>query len=81
MFCHITENWRGRSLTSYEVVVNLIANTTTKTDLSIQAILDTRNYPVGIKITDEQMKGLNLRSHDFHSDWNYTLEPHISINR
>jgi len=81
MFCHITENWRGRSLTSYEVVVNLIANTTTKTDLRIQATLDTCDYPVGIKITDEEIKGLNLRGHDFHSDWNYTLEPHISINR
>ena len=58
----------GKSLTSYEVVVNLIANTTTKTDLSIQTTLDTRDYPVGIKITDEQIKGLNLRGHDFHSD-------------
>ena len=81
MFCHITENWRGRSLTSYEVVVNLIANTTTKTDLRIQATLDTRDYPVGIKVTDEQIKGLNIRGHDFHSDWNYTIEPHIIINR
>jgi hypothetical protein len=75
MFCHITENWRGRPLTSYEVIVNLIANTTTKTELKIQAALDNSEYPTGIKITDEQMEQLNLRRHDFHSDWNYTIEP------
>ena len=81
MFCHITENWRGRPLTSYEVIVNLIANTTTKTELKIQAALDNREYPTGIKITDEQMKELNLRRHDFHSDWNYTIEPRIGKKR
>ena len=78
MFCHITENWRSRPLTSYEVIVNLIANTTTRAGLKIQAVLDTRDYPTGIKITGEQMTELNLRKHDFHgSDWNYTLEPRI----
>jgi len=81
MFCHITENWRGCPLTDYEVIVNLIANTTTKTELKIQATLDTHEYPIGIKITDEQMKELNLRRHDLHSDWNYTLEPHIRKKR
>lgn len=78
MFCHITENWRSRPLASYEVIVNLIANTTTRAGLKIQAVLDTRDYPTGIKITGEQMTELNLRKHDFHgSDWNYTLEPRI----
>jgi len=81
MFCHITENWRGRPLTNYEVIVNLIANTTTKTELKIQAALDNREYPTGIKITDEQMKELNLRRHDLHSDWNYTIEPRIGKKR
>src|SRR5712691_4420488 len=77
MFCHITGNWRGRPLSSYGVIVNLIANTTTSTGLTIEADLDTRDYPTGIKITDEQISELNLTKHDFHgSDWNYTLEPH-----
>jgi len=76
MFCHITGNWRGRPLSSYEVIVNLIANTTTSSGLTIEAELDTHDYPTGVKITDGQMKELNLRKHDFHgSDWNYTLEP------
>jgi hypothetical protein len=76
MFCHITGNWRGRPLSSYGVIVNLIANTTTSTGLTIGAELDTRAYPTGIRITDEQMRELNLTKHNFHgSDWNYTLEP------
>jgi hypothetical protein len=76
MFCHITENWRGRPLISYEVVVNLIAHTTTTTGLTIQAMLDTHDYPTGIKITTAQMSKLNLSPHDFHgADWNYTLKP------
>jgi len=76
LFCHITGNWRGRPLSSYSVIVNLIANTTTSTGLTIAADLDTRDYPTGIKITDEQMKELRLTKHHFHgSDWNYTLAP------
>jgi transposase len=76
MFCHITGNWRGRPLSSYGVIVNLIANTTTSNGLTIEAELDTRAYPTGIRITDEQMRELNLTKHNFHgSDWNYTLEP------
>ena len=76
MFCHITGNWRGRPFSSSGVIVNLIANTTTSTGLTIAADLDTREYPTGIKITDEQMKELSLTKHDFHgSDWHYTLEP------
>jgi hypothetical protein len=79
MFCHITGNWRGRPLSSYSVIVNLIGNTTTSTGLTIAAELDTHDYPTGIKITDEQMKDLNLTKHDFHgADWNYTLEPHTA---
>jgi transposase len=76
MFCHITGNWRGRPLRSYGVVVNLIANTTTSTGLTIAADLDTRDYPTGIKITDEQMRELSLTRHSFHGcDWHYSLEP------
>ena len=66
-------------LSSYEVIVNLIANTTTSSGLTIEATLDTCDYPTGIKVTDEQMRELSLRKHDFHgSDWNYTLEPHVN---
>ncbi len=77
MFCHITENWRGRPLISHEVAVNLIANTTTKAGLYIKAQLDQGRYPTGLKVTDEQMKNINLHPADFHGkDWNYTIKPH-----
>jgi len=76
MFSHITENWRGRPLISREVVVNLIANVATSTGLHIQAELDLNEYPSGIKVTDAQMKQLNIQPADFHgSDWNYTIKP------
>ena len=61
MFCHITENWRGRPLVSREVVVNLIGNTTTKTGLTIQAKLDEHSYPIGQKISDEELSKVNLQ--------------------
>ena len=75
MFCHITENWRGRPLVSHEVIVNLIGNTTTKTGLRIQTGLDSQNYPIGIEVPDEVMKGLNLEKSEFHGDWNYRILP------
>ena len=76
MFSYITENWRGRPLISREVVVNLIANVSTSAGLHIQAELDLNEYPSGIKVTDAQMKQLNIQPADFHgSDWNYTISP------
>ncbi len=76
MFCHITENWRGRPLLSLAVIVNLIANTTTTTGLKIQAALDPGLYPTGIKITDQQMKEVNVHRATFHGkDWNYCIKP------
>ena len=69
-------NWRGRPLTSHEVVVNTIAATTTRTGLTVTAELDTGSYAKGIKITDQQMRDLErtaLRHHEFHGEWNYTL--------
>ncbi len=76
MFSYITENWRGRPLISHEVIVNLIANTTTTTGLQIEAELDLNRYPTGLKITDQQMKELNLHPADFHGkDWNYKIKP------
>jgi len=76
MFSYITKNWRGRPLTSYEVIVNLIANTQTETGLQIKAQLDTAHYPTGIKITDEELDALRLEKAEFHGEWNYTLKSH-----
>jgi len=76
MFSHITENWRGRPLVSHEVIVNLIANTKTKAGLRIQAKLDPSKYPTGIRVSDRQLKEVNLHPADFHGkDWNYTIKP------
>ena len=75
MFCHITENWRGRPLVSREVVVNLIGHTTTETGLAIQSELDEGSYPTGRKVSDEQMEGLSIRREKFHGEWNYTILP------
>jgi transposase len=75
MFCHITENWRGRPLVSREVVVNLIGHTTTKTGLEIRSALDETRYPTGREITDEQMEDLAIKREKFHGEWNYTLNP------
>ena len=75
MFCHITENWRGRPLVSREVVVNLIGHTTTKTGLVIRSELDEGSYPTGREVSDEQMDGLSIRRDKFPGEWNYTMLP------
>jgi len=75
MFCHITQNWRGRPLVSHEVIVQLIANTSTVAGLKIQAAIDPGLYPAGIKVTDSELAMLNLKPESFHGDWNYTLLP------
>ena len=78
LFSHISMNWRGRPLTSHEVIVQTIAATTTRTGLTVDAELDTASYPKGIKITDQQMNDLEQRAlqrHDFHSEWNYSFIP------
>jgi transposase len=75
LFSHITMNWRGRPLTSHEVIVNTIAATTTRTGLRVRAELDTSAYDTGIKISDRQMEALPLTRHHWHGDWNYTLRP------
>ncbi|MBV8314788.1 MAG: ISAzo13 family transposase [Planctomycetaceae bacterium] len=75
LFCLITKNWRGRPLTGYEVIVNLIASTTTKTGLTVRAALDTNEYETGIKISDEQLATVNLTPAKFHKDSNYTIRP------
>ena len=75
LFSHISMNWRGRPLTSHEVVVELIAATTTTSGLRIRAELDRNLYPTGIEVTSEQLAALDLRRHLFHGDWNYDLVP------
>ena len=75
MFCHITQNWRGRPLVSHEVIVHLIANTVTQQGLKIRAELDKRRYPAGIKVTDQELAQVQLKPHSFHGEWNYTIQP------
>jgi Rhodopirellula transposase DDE domain len=75
MFCHITENWRGRPLVSREVVVNLIGHTTTKTGLAIRSELDENRYPTGREVTAQQMESLAIKPDQFHGEWNYTIQP------
>ena len=75
LFSHITMNWRGRPLTSHEVIVESIAATTTNTGLTVTAALDTGSYPTGIKISDREMRALPIIRDDFHGEWNYTLHP------
>jgi DDE family transposase len=75
MFCHITQNWRGRPLVSRGVVVNLIGNTTTRTGFEIHAELDTNSYETGIKVTDEELAAVRITRDKFHGEWNYTISP------
>jgi hypothetical protein len=75
MFCHITENWRGRPLISRSVVVNLIGNTRTKAGLKISAELDTNSYPTGLKVTDAEFATIKIKPSKFHGEWNYTISP------
>jgi hypothetical protein len=75
LFSHITMNWRGRPLSSHEVIVNSIAATTTRTGLTVTAELDTHTYETGVRISDGQMAALPLARHEWHGDWNYTLRP------
>jgi transposase len=75
LFSFISINWRGKPLVSHEVIINLIAATTTKTGLAVYARLDDREYPKGIEVSDEQLAAVNLHPHDFHGDWNYTISP------
>ena len=81
LFCHITQTWRGRPLTDRLAVVELIAATTTKTGLKVESALDTRTYEKGIKVSDAEMKTLDINGDPFHPEWNYTIRPRSSENR
>jgi hypothetical protein len=76
MFCHITQNWRGKPLISHEVIINPIGNTTTHKGLTIQAELDTNQYETGVMVdSDTLLKAVRLRKATFHGDWNYAISP------
>lgn len=75
MFSHISMNWRGKPLVSHEVIVNLIASTTTQTGLKIEAEMDHNLYPKGLRVTDEELEKINMQKADFHGEWNYTILP------
>ena len=75
MFCLITQNWRAMPLVSLYVAIELIANTRTKTGLSISCELDRNTYPKGIKVSDEEMATLNIKRDEFHPEWNYAIAP------
>ena len=79
LFSYISVNWRGKPLTDYQTVVNLIASTKTKTGLEVKARLDTKEYQRGIKISKDEMKRLNLKKHRFHGEWNYTIKPQVNV--
>jgi hypothetical protein len=75
MFCHITNNWRGKPLISREVIVNLIGATTTDKGLQIRSQLDENTYAAGIKVSDQELAELAIERDDFHGEWNYRLRP------
>jgi hypothetical protein len=81
LFSQITMNWRGRPLKTHQIIVDLIANTTTATGLTVTCKLDTGTYPTGISHTDKQVQALPLHRHDFHGEWNYTLDPRDTPTR
>lgn len=80
MFSHITQNWRGRPLSSHEVIVNLIANTTTSAGLTVQCQLDKNTYPTGVKVPDADLSEVDIERSDSHGEWNYTIRPHVQNN-
>ncbi len=75
LFSFISINWRSKPLTTYRVVVELIAATTTRTGLRVQADLDTGCHPLQQKVTDAEVAAIPLTRHDWHPDWNYTINP------
>jgi len=75
LFSQITMNWRGRPLKTHQVIIDLIAETTTSTGLTVHCVLDTDEYPIGLKYTNADVEALPLSRHNFHGEWNYTLHP------
>ena len=79
LFSAISQNWRGKPLVSHEVIVKLIAATTTRTGLRVRSALDENAYPAGIRVPDGDMATLYLRPDAFHGEWNYSLLPRLML--
>jgi len=75
LFSYISINWRGKPLTSFETIIELLNHTTTKEGLTVQAVIDQNIYPIGIKVTEEEIQNLNIIRNEFHGEWNYTIMP------
>jgi len=80
LFSFISQNWRGKPLISHEVIVNLIAATTTKKGLKVECALDTNRYPSGVKVTDKELSRVNIERDPFHGEWNYTISPATNVD-
>jgi hypothetical protein len=78
MFSFVSLNWRGKPLESHEVIINLIAGTTTSTGLKVYARLDDREYDKGVEVTDDQLAAVTITRHSFHGEWNYTINPSVT---
>jgi hypothetical protein len=78
LFCHITQNWRGEPLRTFETIVDLIGNTRTAAGLRIKAKLDKRKYPTGVRTTKAGMEALSLHQDKYRGEWNYALHPRAS---
>jgi hypothetical protein len=80
LFSFISMNWRGRPLTCFQTVLNLISSTTTSTGLTVKAELDSNKYAKGIKITDAEMRMIDISRDEFHGEWNYTISPQPTLS-
>jgi hypothetical protein len=80
LFSYISMNWRGKPLTSFETILNLISSTTTTKGLSVKAEIDLNKYPKGIKVSDAQMRMIDISRNEFHGEWNYTLRPQVTLD-
>ena len=79
LFCHVTQNWRGKPLVSHDLIVKLIGSTTTTTGLKVRAALDTGRYESGIKVSDNDLSQVRIKREDFHGEWNYSIFPNAEI--
>jgi len=79
LFCHVTQNWRGKPLVSHDLIVKLIGSTTTATGLKVKAALDTDRYQSGIKVSDKELGAVRISRDEFHGEWNYSILPNAKI--
>jgi transposase len=79
LFSYISINWRGKPITSLETIIELLSHTTTDKGLTVTAVVDKNIYPIGVKVSDEEMSKLNITRNEFHGDWNYVIRPQIRV--